>query len=115
MYTVGEVINGVVDGIAEFGAFVELEDGRTGLIHISEIADEYVEQVDDYLGDGEEIEVRVNRDQGEKIDLTLENNPNSRRQNFEHQLQRYLEEAEKSRQDYTAWARQNLEENEETP
>ncbi|MBQ5502558.1 MAG: S1 RNA-binding domain-containing protein, partial [Selenomonas sp.] len=39
---VGSVVEGVVSGITNFGAFIELPEGKTGLIHISEVADEYV-------------------------------------------------------------------------
>ena len=44
---VGSVVEGVVTGITNFGAFVELPEGKTGLIHISEVADVYVNDVDD--------------------------------------------------------------------
>ena len=39
---VGTIVSGTVTGIANFGAFVELETGQTGLVHISEVADAYV-------------------------------------------------------------------------
>ena len=46
---VGNVVEGVVTGITNFGAFVELPEGKTGLIHISEVADVYVKDVHDFL------------------------------------------------------------------
>ena len=45
---VGSVVEGVVTGITNFGAFVELPEGKVGLIHISEVADVYVRDVKDF-------------------------------------------------------------------
>ncbi len=50
---------GKVTGITSFGAFVRLEDGRTGLVHISQIADVYVSDVHDFLTVGQEVEPTV--------------------------------------------------------
>ncbi len=47
--TVGKVVEGTVTGITNFGAFVQLPGGNSGLVHISEISDDYVEKVTDYL------------------------------------------------------------------
>ena len=58
-YPVGMVVKGKVSKIASFGAFVELEDGVDGLVHISQIAEERVEKVKDKLDIGQEIEARV--------------------------------------------------------
>ena len=56
---VGQVVDGVVTGITHFGAFVVLEGGRSGLIHISEIAYEYVRDVRDHLKLNETVRVKV--------------------------------------------------------
>ena len=53
-YKTGEIVRGVVTGIQPYGAFVELESGITGLVHISEISDDYVRNIEDYLQIGEE-------------------------------------------------------------
>ena len=45
---VGAVVEGTVTGITKFGAFVSLPDGRSGLVHISEIANTYVNDVNEY-------------------------------------------------------------------
>ncbi len=47
--SVGKVVEGTVTGITNFGAFVQLPEGKSGLVHISEISHDYVEKVDDYL------------------------------------------------------------------
>jgi S1 RNA binding domain protein len=56
---VGSKVQGKVTGITNFGAFVELPDGSTGLVHISEVADSYVKDVNDHLKIGDLVEVKV--------------------------------------------------------
>ncbi len=56
---VGGVVEGTVTGITKFGAFVELEGKKTGLIHISEVADVYVNDVNDFLKVGQKVNVKV--------------------------------------------------------
>lgn len=69
---VGAVIEGKVTGITKFGAFVALEDGKSGLIHISEIADTYVSNIADFLAVGQTVKVRVvSIGEGGKINLSL--------------------------------------------
>ena len=58
-YKVGLLVKGKVSKIASFGAFVELEDGVDGLVHISQISDDRVEKVKDALQVGQEVEARV--------------------------------------------------------
>ena len=56
---VGQVVEGTVTGITHFGAFVNLAGGQAGLIHISEIAYEYVRDVRDHLKLNESVQVKV--------------------------------------------------------
>ncbi|OHQ79655.1 RNA-binding protein S1 [Staphylococcus sp. HMSC074D07] len=56
---VGNELKGKITGIKKFGAFVELPEGKSGLVHISEVADNYVENVEDHLSVGDEVEVKV--------------------------------------------------------
>ncbi|HBJ9142797.1 TPA: RNA-binding protein S1 [Listeria monocytogenes] len=56
---VGNKLQGKVTGITNFGAFVELEGGKTGLVHISEVADNYVKDINDILTVGDEVTVKV--------------------------------------------------------
>lgn len=58
-YRVGEVVKGVVTKVATFGAFVGLEEGVDGLVHISQISDGHVEKVKDALDVGSEVEARI--------------------------------------------------------
>ncbi|OLS03004.1 S1 RNA-binding domain-containing protein [Tissierella creatinophila] len=57
--SVGEIIEGTVTGITNFGAFVQLPEGKNGLVHISEISHDYVEKVGDYLKRNEKVRVKV--------------------------------------------------------
>ncbi|MDF2607603.1 MAG: RNA-binding protein [Bacillales bacterium] len=56
---VGSKLQGKVTGITNFGAFVELPGGQTGLVHISEVAENYVKDINDHLKVGDEVEVKV--------------------------------------------------------
>jgi len=58
-YRVGQLVKGKVSKIASFGAFVELDGGIDGLVHISQISDERVQKVRDVLQPGQEVEARV--------------------------------------------------------
>lgn len=58
-FGVGSVLDGKVTGITKFGAFVALPGGRSGLVHISEIAYSYVNDVKDHLTEGQEVKVKV--------------------------------------------------------
>jgi S1 RNA binding domain protein len=55
----GATLEGKVTGITKFGAFVTMPDGKSGLVHISEIANAYVNDVNDYLQMGQEVKVKV--------------------------------------------------------
>ena len=67
----GSIVEGKVTRITGFGAFVELEDGKVGLIHISEVADVYVNDVHDFLSEGDTVKVKVVNIDGNKIALSL--------------------------------------------
>lgn len=58
-YKEGQKINGKVTKLTNFGAFVELEEGVDGLVHISQISDDRVEKVKDVLNIGDEVEARI--------------------------------------------------------
>jgi S1 RNA binding domain protein len=69
---VGNKLQGKVTGITKFGAFVELAEGSTGLVHISEVADKYVKDINDHLKVGDVVEVIViNVEKEGKIGLSI--------------------------------------------
>ena len=56
---VGKIYEGKVTGITKFGAFVELEPGTTGMVHISEVANTFVNEIKDHLTEGQQVKVKV--------------------------------------------------------
>jgi S1 RNA binding domain protein len=67
----GDILDGKVQGITTFGAFIELPGGLVGLVHISEIADTYVKDVKDFIKEGESVKVKVLNVAGKKIGLSI--------------------------------------------
>ncbi len=68
---VGMILEGKVSGLAAFGAFVELEGGKSGLVHISEVSNEYVNDVKEHLKEGQEVKVKVISIDNGKISLSI--------------------------------------------
>lgn len=58
-FEIGSVHEGTVTGLTKFGAFVKLEDGTTGMVHISEVASEYVSDISEHLSEGDKVKVKV--------------------------------------------------------
>ena len=56
---VGEIIEGKITGITKFGVFVELGEGVTGMVHISEVARTYVNEIRDFVKEGDTVKVKV--------------------------------------------------------
>lgn len=110
---VGNIIEGVVTGITKFGAFVELPGGTTGLIHISEVADTYVKDVNDFLKEKQQVQVKViNIGDDGKIGLSIKqltvaprskpaarNRPRGREVSFEDKMAKFLKESDERQQD----------------
>ena len=70
--SVGAILEGTIKSITKFGAFVTLPGGRSGLVHISEIAHSYVENVSDFLSEGQTVKVKVvNIDEAGRINLSI--------------------------------------------
>jgi S1 RNA binding domain protein len=68
---VGSIVEGKVTGITNFGAFVELSEGVTGLVHISEVADAYVHDIKDYLKENDTVKVKIINMRDGKIGLSI--------------------------------------------
>ncbi len=56
---VGMIVEGKVTGITKFGAFVDLEGGKTGMVHISEVAPTYVNDIKEYLKENQIVKVKI--------------------------------------------------------
>ncbi|MFA8438970.1 S1 domain-containing RNA-binding protein [Pueribacillus sp. YX66] len=113
---VGSKLKGKVTGITHFGAFVQLPNGKTGLVHISEVAHNYVKDIKDHLKIGEQVEVKIVQvEKDGKIGLSIKramdppvqrnhksgksrrggaSTSTNRTLNFEDQLSRFLKDSE---------------------
>lgn len=68
----GAVAQGRVTRVTDFGAFIQFENGETGLVHISQIAHTYVRSVAEYLQEGQTVDVKVlGRDEKGRLDLSI--------------------------------------------
>lgn len=115
----GMIVEGTVANITKFGAFIQLAGGRTGLVHISEIADTYIKDINSYLKDKQKVLVKVlNIDKDGKINLSIKQahvakkttKPieidwqqefnKSQTGSFEDQLARFMKESEEKLQEF---------------
>ena len=69
--TVGAVLEGKVKSITNFGAFITLPENKSGLVHISEVANTYVSDIHQHLTEGQEVKVVVIGLEGNKINLSI--------------------------------------------
>ncbi len=107
---VGSIVEGKVTGITNFVAFVELSNGQTGLVHISEVADAYVKDIKDYLNENDVVKVKVINVSEGRIGLSIKQaNPQQQSRNrdrrnfrrrasssadFEERLTRFLRDSD---------------------
>ena len=98
---VGGVVEGVVKGITNFGAFVELPGGQTGLVHISEVADTYVKDIRKYLNEEDKVRVKVLSIDGKKIGLSIRKVKENKEKlvSFEDKLAKFLKESDEKQKD----------------
>ena len=68
---VGMILEGKVSGITKFGAFVDLPDSKTGMVHISEVAPTYISEISDYVKVGDTVNVKVLAIESGKIKLSM--------------------------------------------
>ena len=69
--TVGAVVEGKVKSITNFGAFISLPDNKTGMVHISEVANAYVSDIRQHLTEGQDVKVMVIGTDNGKINLSI--------------------------------------------
>ena len=65
--TVGTILEGKVKSITNFGAFISLPENKTGMVHISEVANAYVSDIRQYLTEGQDVKVVVIGNENGKI------------------------------------------------
>ena len=69
--TVGAILEGKVKSITNFGAFISLPENKTGLVHISEVANTYVSDVRQHLTEGQDVKVLVLSVEAGKVNLSI--------------------------------------------
>ena len=69
--TVGAILEGKVKSITNFGAFISLPENKTGLVHISEVANTYVSDIRQHLTEGQEVKVVVISAEPGKVNLSI--------------------------------------------
>ena len=69
--TVGAVLEGKVKSITNFGAFISLPENKTGLVHISEVANTYVSDIREHLTEGQDVKVMVISTEAGKLNLSI--------------------------------------------
>lgn len=85
---IGKVYTGKVKGITQYGAFVDIDGGGTGMVHISEVSNTYVNDIHDHLTDNQEVKVKViGINEAGKVSLSIKkvesdgNQPQKKRRN----------------------------------
>lgn len=115
----GMIVDGVVANITKFGAFVQLSGGKTGLVHISEIADTYIKDINNYLKEKQAVKVKIlNIDKDGKINLSIKQAQVIKKSikpaeidwqqefrktqsgNFEDRLSKFMKESEEKLQEF---------------
>lgn len=100
----GDIVEGKVTKLTKFGAFVDLGEGKSGLVHISEVADTFVKNINEYLSEGDEVEVKILKiDDNGKIALSIkdavekveepQSNDANFDQRFEDMMSKFLKES----------------------
>ena len=80
--TVGTILEGKVKSITNFGAFVSLPENKTGMVHISEVANAYVSDIRQHLTEGQDVKVMVIGNENGKINLSIKRlEPKPQREN----------------------------------
>ncbi len=86
--TVGAILEGKVKSITNFGAFVALPENKTGMVHISEVANAYVSDIRQHLTEGQDVKVVVIGNENGKINLSIKRlEPKPQRENTERRPQ----------------------------
>lgn len=116
---VGKIVEGKVSGITNFGAFVQLSNGQTGLVHISEVAEEYVKDIKAHLNENQIVKVKIiSVDKNGKISLSIKkaldpkpvvrtskpaeidwNNSGSKELSFEERLSKFMKDSDEKLHD----------------
>ena len=104
---VGNIYKGTISGLSKFGAFIRLPEGKSGMVHISEVSSGYVKDINDFLAEGNEVLVKViGIDDRGRINLSIkkaaesEHAPEKKTLSFEDMLSKFKQESDDKIADY---------------
>ena len=111
-FKVGAVLEGKITGISKFGAFVALPDGKSGMVHISEIAPSFVKEITDHIKQDQVVKVVVlGVDEKGRISLSIkkamEKQENVKKVSFEDMLNKYMQDSSEKINDLKSNAEPN--------
>ncbi|NQY73386.1 MAG: S1 RNA-binding domain-containing protein [Candidatus Margulisbacteria bacterium] len=108
----GDIVEGDVSNITSFGAFVKLQNGEEGLVHISEVANEYVTDITKYVSVGDRVKVKImGRNKQGKLELSKKRTEDKQKKDplfiqsrskdevFENKLNSFLKRSEEKQID----------------
>lgn len=102
---IGETVKVTVKDIKKFGAFVTLESGEEGFIHISKISNDYVKNISDFLKVGQELEGKIiGKTKDGKVELSLKTEDvqeEKKDDEFEKKLTRFLRDSDRKLSEYS--------------
>jgi len=94
MSEIGSIVKGKVEKILPRGVIVKLENGKSGFVHISEISDEFVDKVEDFLKEGESVNCRIlGYDDKGRLELSIKRTKESSSQ-LEEKLRRFRKQSD---------------------
>lgn len=110
---VGDILEGIVENITNYGAFIKLENGEKGLVHISEVSNKYIKNISEVLEENQNVKVKVLSIEKGKLALSIKQampkqQPKERKQHdiknnesksFEDILSKFLKDSEERQLD----------------
>jgi Predicted RNA binding protein (contains ribosomal protein S1 domain) len=110
---IGNVLKGRITGLTKFGAFVSIGENKTGLVHISEVANAYVTDINEFLKQDDVVDVKVLSIEGDKIGLSIKQasappafvarpkstGNNAAHQSFEDKLSKFIKDSDERHHD----------------
>ncbi len=107
MLEIGAIVEGKVTGLTAFGAFVSLPDGKSGMVHISEVSNSFVKDIKEHLKEGQDVKVKVVNitDEG-KISLSIKKAEDTPRESAPRPKR-----AERPRNNNNVWQGQSKQQN----
>ena len=70
-FEIGTIVEGKVTGVTGFGAFVDLGEGKTGMVHVSEVSRTYVKDIKEFVKEGDTVKAKIISVEGGKISLSM--------------------------------------------